>query len=231
MSEMYNRIEKMCSNNYMDVTSLCRELNIPRSSLSELKSGRAKSISADKVSKIATFFHVSASFITDGVSEKFKDHFIPDEINEDIKAENRNIVSQYPKITLEECLAAEIKVLECLFSRNLRAVGYDPNFITFERYVSLMLGQKHTEKNLHPDIYKALVDKYGVEYGMVDGTSYIDDSLITGSKIIHFNNEESLKIALWGGDSDIVDDEMLEDIMDFAKLLAEKKKKKMGRKE
>lgn len=45
------------------------------------------------------------------------------------------------------------------------------------------------------------------------------------------NSDEVLRFALWEGDSDIVDDEMIEDVKDFAKLLAEKKKRKMERKE
>ena len=66
---MYNRIETLCKENGTDITKMCRELGIPRSSLSELKSGRAKSISADKVAKIANHFGVSALFITDGIKE------------------------------------------------------------------------------------------------------------------------------------------------------------------
>lgn len=38
---------------------------------------------------------------------------------------------------------------------------------------------------------------------------------------------DQIKFALWGGDAEIVDEEMLEDVKDFAKLLAEKKKRKM----
>lgn len=45
------------------------------------------------------------------------------------------------------------------------------------------------------------------------------------------NNDEALMFALWEGDTDIVDEEMIEDVKDFAKLLAEKKKRKMERKE
>lgn len=41
------------------------------------------------------------------------------------------------------------------------------------------------------------------------------------------SDDEVLRFALWGGDSDIIDEEMLEDVKDFAKLLAEKKKRKM----
>ena len=39
---------------------------------------------------------------------------------------------------------------------------------------------------------------------------------------------DNVKFALWGGDAEIVDDEMLEDVKDFAKMLIEKKKRKMN---
>lgn len=37
-----------------------------------------------------------------------------------------------------------------------------------------------------------------------------------------------IKFALWGGDADIIDDEMLEDVKDFAKMILAKKKRKLG---
>ena len=63
MSNMYNIIENLCKSNNMTVTEMCRELKITRSSLSELKQGRAKSLSADKVIKIAKYFGVSTDYI------------------------------------------------------------------------------------------------------------------------------------------------------------------------
>ena len=68
MSNIYERIDELCKQHNTNVTAMCRELKIQRSSLSELKAGRAKSISADKVAKIADFFNVSASYITTGVT-------------------------------------------------------------------------------------------------------------------------------------------------------------------
>lgn len=63
MSNMYETIEGLCQQNKITVTEMCRELKINRSSLSELKQGRAKSLSADKVVKIANFFGVSTNYI------------------------------------------------------------------------------------------------------------------------------------------------------------------------
>ena len=66
MSNIYERIDELCKKNNTNVTEMCRDLKIPRSSLSELKSGRAKSISADKIAKIADYFGVTALYITQG---------------------------------------------------------------------------------------------------------------------------------------------------------------------
>ena len=65
MANMYERIEGLCKDREITITEMCRELKINRSSLSELKQGRAKSLSTDKVVKIARFFGVTAEYIVD----------------------------------------------------------------------------------------------------------------------------------------------------------------------
>ncbi|MGN1133724.1 MAG: helix-turn-helix domain-containing protein [Oscillospiraceae bacterium] len=69
MFDMYKIIEGLCLENNITITQMCRDLKINRSSLSELKQGRAKSLSADKVVKIAKYFGVPAEYITDGQSD------------------------------------------------------------------------------------------------------------------------------------------------------------------
>ena len=67
MDSMYDRIDKLCKDNGTNITAVCRELKMQRSSFSELKAGRTKSIGADKIAKLADYFNVSALFITDGI--------------------------------------------------------------------------------------------------------------------------------------------------------------------
>ena len=67
MNAIYERIDQLCKQHGTDITKVCRELRIPRSSLTELKMGRVKSIGADKIAKIADYFGVSALYITDGI--------------------------------------------------------------------------------------------------------------------------------------------------------------------
>lgn len=67
MNSIYDRIDRLCKDNGTNITAVCRELKIQRSSFSELKAGRTKSIGADKVAKLANYFNVSALYITDGI--------------------------------------------------------------------------------------------------------------------------------------------------------------------
>lgn len=69
MCELYSRIEELCKSNGTNVTAMCRELSIPRTVLSELKSGRSKSISAKYTNAIANFFGVSVDYIINGTED------------------------------------------------------------------------------------------------------------------------------------------------------------------
>lgn len=61
---MYKRIEALCKSSGTNITAMCKNLGITRASLSELKSGRTKSLSAEKLIKIANHFNVSPSYLT-----------------------------------------------------------------------------------------------------------------------------------------------------------------------
>lgn len=63
MSTMYERIDRLCKDNGTNVTAMCKELEIARSSLSELNSGRSKTLSAEKTAKIASYFGVSVDYL------------------------------------------------------------------------------------------------------------------------------------------------------------------------
>lgn len=61
--DMNTRIESLCKDNCTNITAMCLHLGIPRAVLSELKSGRTKSLSAENVLKIASYFKVSPEYI------------------------------------------------------------------------------------------------------------------------------------------------------------------------
>ena len=56
---LYQRIETLCNARGITVTELCRDSGVSRSSLSDLKTGRKQSLSAQALAKIAGYFSVS----------------------------------------------------------------------------------------------------------------------------------------------------------------------------
>ncbi len=73
MSKMYQRIQRLCKDKGVSVSQLCRELNITRSCLSELSKGRTETLSAVNTGKIARYFGVSSSYLTDGKQDTSDD--------------------------------------------------------------------------------------------------------------------------------------------------------------
>ena len=64
MSELYERIEKLCKDNGTNITQMCKELKISRGSLTDLKTGRSKSLSLSAIAAIAGFFGVPVDSLT-----------------------------------------------------------------------------------------------------------------------------------------------------------------------
>lgn len=84
MDELYNRIENLCKEAGENITTMCKLAGVPRSALSDYKAGRIKSLSADKLSKIASHFNVSVDYLLGNVSEPYfhlDNQRITDEIN------------------------------------------------------------------------------------------------------------------------------------------------------
>ena len=70
MSDLYNRIESMCSLRKVSITAMCKESGASRASLSDLKVGRKQSLSADTLSKISSYFGVSVDYLLGKETEK-----------------------------------------------------------------------------------------------------------------------------------------------------------------
>ena len=72
MGEIYKRIEDLCKSSKINITVMCKEAGVPRSALSDYKAGRIKTLSADKLSKIATYFNVSVDYLLGNTDQKEK---------------------------------------------------------------------------------------------------------------------------------------------------------------
>jgi transcriptional regulator with XRE-family HTH domain len=63
MGTVYENIARLCAERGISASRLCTDLGISRSTITELKSGRAKTMSYDKAAKIAQYFEVSVDAI------------------------------------------------------------------------------------------------------------------------------------------------------------------------
>lgn len=66
MSDLYSNIHTLCEKEGIKDGTLCGNIGIRRSFLSELKAGRTKSLSAEVLSKIAAYFNVSVDYLLTG---------------------------------------------------------------------------------------------------------------------------------------------------------------------
>ena len=63
MSDLYERIETLCRERNVSITTVCRQCGASRASLSDLKAGRKQSLSAETLSKLAGWFNVSVDYL------------------------------------------------------------------------------------------------------------------------------------------------------------------------
>jgi len=63
MSKLYDRIQTLCEERGVSITTVCRQSGASRASLSDLKMGRKHSLSAETLSKLAGWFHVSVDYL------------------------------------------------------------------------------------------------------------------------------------------------------------------------
>ena len=66
MSDLYSRIEELCSLKGMKVGKMCNELGISRGNLTDLKMGRKKSFSTAAMQKIADYLDTTVDYLITG---------------------------------------------------------------------------------------------------------------------------------------------------------------------
>lgn len=63
MCIMYDRIKELCDNRKVSMTAMCRAVGLSPNVMSELKSGRTKSLSIKNAIKIADYFGVTTAYL------------------------------------------------------------------------------------------------------------------------------------------------------------------------
>ncbi len=66
MDSLYKRIEELCKGRGINITVMCREAEVNRGNLTDLKMGRQSGLSAKNISKIASYFGISVDYLLTG---------------------------------------------------------------------------------------------------------------------------------------------------------------------
>ncbi|WP_312636995.1 helix-turn-helix transcriptional regulator [Oscillibacter sp.] len=90
MYDLYEIIKSECEKNGITVSAMCLELGMSKSMMSDLHSGKKKSLSAEKLSKIANYFNVSVDYLLTGEQKNQAPIDVVDEDLRDYLDELRN---------------------------------------------------------------------------------------------------------------------------------------------
>lgn len=63
MNEIYAKVYELCTSANISISQLCRDVNISRSVLSELKAGRSKNLSIRNIALVSDYFGVPKEFL------------------------------------------------------------------------------------------------------------------------------------------------------------------------
>ena len=80
MCTLYNRISELCKEKGVSGSRMCLELGMSKSTLSDIKSGRKKSFTAETAHKIASYLGVSVAYLLGEETEKEQKNISPGEL-------------------------------------------------------------------------------------------------------------------------------------------------------
>lgn len=60
---LYEKIERLCEKKGINITTMCQQSGVNRSSLTDLKMGRKQYLSSESVKKLAVFFDVTSDYL------------------------------------------------------------------------------------------------------------------------------------------------------------------------
>ena len=103
---MYEKILQLCNEKGIKPAGLCKATGIPKSTLSELKQGRTKTLSTQTLSKIAQYFNVSLGY--------FDENYDPVEETRDELFHKRKLLFDMSKRATEDQLDAFLVMFQTL---------------------------------------------------------------------------------------------------------------------
>ena len=113
MGTLYERITSLCKENGITGAKLCRDLQMSKGTLTDLKMGRQKSLSAEKAQKIASYFNVSVGYLLGEENEKKEQ---PTEY--DGLSENRKALMQFAMSVPEDKVGMMLQVMQTILKND-----------------------------------------------------------------------------------------------------------------
>ncbi len=96
MYNLYETISSLCDGKGIKPGRMCNELGISRGAITDLKAGRKQSLSAETLTKIATYFGVSVDYLLGSAQ---KEDSQPDQI--DLSDVELGFLGDYKELTEE----------------------------------------------------------------------------------------------------------------------------------
>lgn len=106
---MYDKIQQLCDEKGIKPATLCKAAGIPKSTLSELKQGRTKTLSTQTLGKIAQYFNVSLGY--------FDESFDPIEDAKDELFQKRKLLFDMSKRVTEDQLDTFLVMFRALIDK------------------------------------------------------------------------------------------------------------------
>ena len=97
MCTLYSRINELCKERGVSGSRMCLDLGMSKSTMSDLKSGRKKSVTAETAHKIATYLGVSVAYLL-GEEEKSGKKEQPTE-NDGLSRKQRVFIDKVKKMS------------------------------------------------------------------------------------------------------------------------------------
>lgn len=112
MGTLYERITALCKERGITGGKLCTDLQMSKGTLTDLKMGRQKSLSAEKAQKIASYFNVSVGYLLGEETKKEQ----PTEY--DGLSENRKALMQFAMEIPEDKAAMILQVMKTILKND-----------------------------------------------------------------------------------------------------------------
>ena len=109
MCTLYDRIQDLCKSKGVSGSRMCLDLGMSKSTLSDLKSGRKKGVTAETAHKIASYLGVSVGYLLEGEDKKEKPT-----VQDDGLTENQRVLMEFAKSVPDDKAEMILRVMKSI---------------------------------------------------------------------------------------------------------------------